>query len=119
MDPLTKSFAAVFFILLVLAGCRQADQPVAITQVADLLPTASVTAVSPTPTATATLSPTAVPSPTLPPTATPTPTATAVPLVLTGNPRAAQLANLPAPQRAATCGIVDILDFPSTRPMRG
>ncbi|MBK7179521.1 MAG: M23 family metallopeptidase [Chloroflexi bacterium] len=116
MDPLTKSFAAVFFILLVLAGCRQADQPVAITQVADLLPTASVTAVSPTPTTTPTLSPTTIPSPTLPPTATPTPTATAVPLVLTGNPRAAQLANLPAPQRAATCGIVDILDFPLDPP---
>ncbi|MBK8985886.1 MAG: peptidoglycan DD-metalloendopeptidase family protein [Chloroflexi bacterium] len=116
-----KSLTAVpLCLLFLMTGCRQTDpslaplaqQPspkAAFTLTATPLPTAS-----PTPPPTASQTP--VPSPTPSPSPTATATATAVPLSLNGNPRAAQLANLPPPQRAAACGVVDILDFPIDPP---
>jgi len=117
MNLWTKKPTAVALLLLILAwvtACQQSNPP-ASSQLAPLTPTATnTTTPSPAPTATPTATQTAVP--TLTPSPSPTPTATAVPLTITGNPRAAQLANLPAPQRAASCGVVDVLDFPIDPP---
>ncbi len=105
------------FVLLI--GCRQtAVSPTAIASQPTLSPTPTAQpSTTPWPTPTPTW--TAVP-PTLTPTSTatptPTPTPTAVPISITGDPRAAQLANPPVPQRAAACGIVDTLDFPIAPP---
>ena len=120
----TKKRTAVshhFFLLLITlawaTACQQpnpsATSPPATSQPAPPPSTATLTPL-PMPPLTATATQTAVPTAT--PSPSPTPTATAVPITISGDPRAAQLANLPAPQRAASCGIVDILDFPLDPP---
>jgi murein DD-endopeptidase MepM/ murein hydrolase activator NlpD len=111
----------LFISLFLLAACRQqvealpeqvSDQPSLPTITTIGPPTFTPSPPAPIATATAvfTSTPTVTPSP------TPTPTATALPIRVSGDPRAALLANLPAPQRAAACGIVDILDFPIDPP---
>ncbi|MCB8985081.1 MAG: peptidoglycan DD-metalloendopeptidase family protein [Ardenticatenaceae bacterium] len=121
MQPRTIRHTAVFLFLLVLlaaataTACRQPAPAAA--NLPTLLPPAIFTPVpslTPPPTLTPGITPS--PPPTVTPSPSPTPTATAVPLTVRGNPRAAQLANLPAPQRASSCGIVDILDFPLDPP---
>ena len=52
---------------------------------------------------------------TLPFTPSPTPTPTALPVTVSGDPRAAQLST-PVPQNGAPCGLVDTLDFPLKPP---
>ena len=56
------------------------------------------------------------PTPTSTPSPTPTPTATAVPAKLSGNPRTIRLTAEPEPKSGASCGIVDIFDFPIAPP---
>lgn len=68
------------------------------------------------PSSTMTATKTAVPTATATPSPTLTPTPTTLPIHISGDPRADLLANLPAPQRAAACGVVDILDFPIDPP---
>jgi murein DD-endopeptidase MepM/ murein hydrolase activator NlpD len=103
------------FLFLTITGCRQTDPPPAALLAGPSAPTATATQTTPA-SPTSSPAPTASPTPTQTPAPSPTPTATAVPLTLTGNPRAAQLANLPTSQRAASCAIVDILDFPIDPP---
>ncbi|MCA9920834.1 MAG: M23 family metallopeptidase, partial [Anaerolineales bacterium] len=103
----------VFIIAFALvAGCTKTAPPITPTAVA-----AINTAVSPTttPTSTPTPQPTNTPTPTASPTPTFTPTATAVPIIISGNPRAAQL-KAPEPDGRFPCGVVDTFDFPIDPP---
>jgi murein DD-endopeptidase MepM/ murein hydrolase activator NlpD len=73
-------------------------------------------AVSPArPTPTLTPSPEATPTATATPTPSPTPTPTALPLTVSGDPRAAGLSE-PVPSGNAPCGLVDLLDCPLRPP---
>ncbi|MCB9435263.1 MAG: M23 family metallopeptidase [Ardenticatenaceae bacterium] len=107
-----KPYLVVLSVLFFLAGCRiQSGETIVETPTA--VPAA--TTLSPTATTTLTATPTATPTPTPTLTPTPTPTATAVPLTLTGDPRAALLQE-PVPSGNAPCGVVDTLDFPLQPP---
>ena len=77
-------------------------------------PAASATP-SVTPTLTAIPTITNTPTPSSTPTPTPTPTATAVPLTVLGDIRTLQLRD-PVPTSSATCGLVDLFDFPIDPP---
>lgn len=119
---MNRSTPALLLVILVwlLAACGQAnDQVAAVTG----SPRPSATRPSPTATSTSTLTPTATltPTPTPTPTATPTPTPsatptpTAQPLLVSGDLRRPRLSD-PVPQSGASCGVVDILDFPLDPP---
>lgn len=110
-----KTAVVILVGLLLFVGCRSTgiDPPLAALPSTQKTMLATQTAV---PTATATpLTPTHTPTAT--PSLTPTvmPTATAVPLTLTGDPRAAILQ---APEIGGNpwCGVVDLLDFPLDPP---
>lgn len=111
---------AVFFLWLGLAACAtpqqgSVQQAVAIAPGGEigLAATAVFTPIPPTPTSTP--PPTLTPTPTQTPTPTPTPTATAVSILSQGDPRQMRLQD-PIPQSGASCGLVDILDFPLSPP---
>jgi len=105
----------IFLLTLINSACANNTPPSQpITQT-----TASPQALStPIPTATNTPIPsaTATPSPTQTPSPTPRPTATAVPAKLSGNPRTIRLTAEPEPKSGASCGLVDIFDFPIAPP---
>jgi murein DD-endopeptidase MepM/ murein hydrolase activator NlpD len=113
-----RPFILLALLSFLLSACRQADS----TTLADLslaTPTTPVeqltipATITPTPTLppTVPITPTATPTPTI----TPTPTATAVPLTISGDPRASRLTT-PVPSGLAACGVIDILDFPMNPP---
>lgn len=105
----------VVFVALI-AGCRNEGDGAPPTR--DGSPTQREMAQeSPTPLATAdkTSVPVERPTATPLPTVTPTPTPTALPITLTGDPRALAVA-APAAQDGAVCGVVDLLDFPLDPP---
>jgi murein DD-endopeptidase MepM/ murein hydrolase activator NlpD len=108
-------FLGLALLVFLFAGCAETGppaQPVAqATTALQALITPQPTATdTPVPTATATPSPTQTPSP------TPTPTATAVPAQLFGDPRTMRLTAEPEPRSGASCGIVDVFDFPIAPP---
>lgn len=117
MMKISKSAVIVFVLLLLTAGCVNGRSPAPKTATVTLAPLAQIASatntltptLTPTPTPTLTSTPTPTPTPTL------TPTPTAMPLNVTGDPRAAQLRD-PIPQEGALCGIVDVLDFPLDPP---
>ncbi|MCP4359108.1 MAG: peptidoglycan DD-metalloendopeptidase family protein [Chloroflexi bacterium] len=103
-------------MMALLLGCTKNERDVSTPQALNtpIPPTAVPTPTSTnTPATTPMLAPTFTPTPTTTP--TPTPTATAVPLTISGNPRAAQLHN-PTPQNGSPCGRIDTLDFPIDPP---
>lgn len=109
--------AAALIMALLLAACREQDDPPGAGD-----PTARATTIagqpiqpSPTPTITLTPAPSNTPTPTLTPTITPTPTATAPRASVSGNPLAAAVHDA-APQAGAPCGVIDLLDFPLDPP---
>ena len=109
------AFWMLFLLLaLFITGCQNSAQPQVATQATVTRPALS----TPQPTATITTSPTTTltPSPTHMPFPTPTPTATAVPANLSGNPRTINLTALPEPKSGASCGLVDVFDFPIAPP---
>lgn len=113
-----SSRITLLLLILLLSACSQGTAvalPTAVPSTPTLpthTPSATVTS---TPTATTTPTTTATFTATPTPTPTATPTATAVPLTLSGDPRAAILSS-PAPQPGARCGLVDTLDFPIDPP---
>ncbi len=110
----TAVFLLVGFFLF--AACRSAaiDAPAAAPPSNPKAALAPGTAV-PTAPATATSQPSRTPRASPSPIPTFTPTATAVPITISGDPRAAVLSD-PVPQDNALCGIVDLLDFPLDPP---
>lgn len=116
-------FFSTFLILLAACGQTGRTDPVrpesrtVLATVVGRLPTgvlptaAALSSSTPPPTPAPSLTPTITPSPT----PSPTPTQTAVPLTVSGDPRAGRL-TAPVPQGNAPCGVVDVLDFPLNPP---
>lgn len=111
---------AVFSLCLGMAACVTArqdavQQAAAVPVVGEIGQPATAVFTPIPPTQTTTPSPTLTPTPTQTPTPTPTPTATAVSMQSQGDPRQVRLQD-PIPQSGASCGLVDILDFPMNPP---
>ena len=101
-------------LLLLIVGCRRDGNGTGSQMAGQRRAGARATvAVRFTGPATTTLTPTitTTPTPTNTPTPTPTPTATAPPALISGDPRGYAL-RAPEPQPGATCGVVDVFDFP-------
>lgn len=96
-------FLGAVGVLTLLDACSL-RQPRITYNVVEVYITATTNA-SPTPTKAFTPTITSTPTP------TPTPTPTALPISLSGDPRAYRLQE-PFPQSGAPCGVVDLLDFP-------
>ncbi len=103
-------------IVILFSACQRVNSdPSPIVQIT--APATPTTVPSSTPTTPPTITPTKTSSPTITPTPLPTatPTATAVPITISGNPRAA-IIGTPAVNGIAPCGVVDLLDFPLDPP---
>ncbi len=112
--PFHKRFLIGLIVTFVIVSCAENTPDAApVVQANPTTPPTTAPTLTPTPIHTPTATHTPTPSAT--PTLTPTPTATAVPLILTGNPRAAQLQE-PVPDGRFPCGVVDLLDFPIDPP---
>ncbi len=108
-----KQLFLAFFLLTMLMGCGKTASTPAPVSTASPAPSATTTA---QPTATSLPTITATPSPTHTPFPTPTPTATAVSAKLSGDPRLINLTASPEPKSGASCGLVDVFDFPIAPP---
>lgn len=102
-------------VLLVGTGCTEGNAVATPTAVSLQSTSVTLPTITPTLTPTFTVTPSATPTTTPTPTPTFTPTPTAVPLLVVGDPRAAQLRD-PIPQEGALCGLVDVFDFPLDPP---
>ena len=112
-----KQLLLAVFLLTMLMGCGK-------TVSTPTLGKGEASPASPSPSATNTPQPSATslptviatPAPTHTPLPTPTPTATAVSANLSGNPRTINLTASPEPKSGASCGLVDVFDFPIAPP---
>jgi murein DD-endopeptidase MepM/ murein hydrolase activator NlpD len=118
-----RSLLAFIFVLALVMGCarpgeerpQQENTRPAAPTAAPSSPTTFEPPATIAPTASATAVPTATPAPTATATPIPTPTPTAVPMGVTGSPRAVSF-QTPEAQEGTSCGLVDLFDFPLDPP---